>query len=158
MHAGRGWYPNDLGCTDAAKRGTIMAMPGFRLQTAIAACAAAMVAALSVAVAPAAHAARWGACAVPNDPTNVSAAMCQKGSYAKENWAADQATSTCKYNTKDRQCRVVVTYTDCGAVALAGNQWGAGTGPTRQAAEEAALNNLQVPDGRIVTSACIPQN
>ncbi|MFC5333442.1 DUF4189 domain-containing protein [Mycobacterium branderi] len=133
-------------------------MLSFRLQAAIGACAAAVVAALTVAVAPAAHAARWGACAVPNDPNKVTAAICLKGSIENERGAAKYAADTCKYNTRDRQCHTVVTYTDCGAVALVGNQWGAGSGPTKQAAEQAALDNLQVPDGRIVTSACIPQN
>lgn len=132
---------------------------GFRLKAAIAASAAAVVAALAVAVAPAAHAARWAACSVPNDPKNPSAAVCLQGSIADEPGAAKYADNTCKYKKGGGECHTVVTYAagNCGAVALGGNQWGGGTGPTRQAAEQAALNNLQVPDGKIVTSGCISE-
>lgn len=126
----------------------------FRSQAAIVGSAAAVAAALSVAVAPAAHADRWGACAVPSDPQKSDMTACLRGGYDSRDYAARQATSMCNIN-RDRQCRVLVTYTDCGAVALAENQWGGGTGPTKQAAEQAALNNLQVPGGKIVTSACI---
>ena len=48
---------------------------------------------------------------------------------------------------------MVVSYTDCGAIAGNGSQWVGGRGPTQEVAEQAALGELA--NGKIAKSACL---
>ncbi len=52
----------------------------------------------------------------------------------------------------DKDCRVVISFNLCGAVASDGSTYQGGTGFTRTAAEAAALNRLG--GGKIVRSVC----
>lgn len=52
----------------------------------------------------------------------------------------------------DQDCRVIISFNLCGAVASDGSSYQGGTGLTRAAAESAALNKLG--GGRIVRSVC----
>ena len=48
---------------------------------------------------------------------------------------------------------MVVSYTDCGAIAGNGSQWVGGRGPTQEDAEQDALS--QLANGKIAKSACV---
>lgn len=52
----------------------------------------------------------------------------------------------------DKTCKVVSRFTRCGAVAYNGSKYQGGTGLTRRAAEDDAVNRLE--GGRIVNWAC----
>jgi hypothetical protein len=58
----------------------------------------------------------------------------------------------CNY-LKNRGCTVVVSYTDCGAIAGNGGQWAGGRGPTQGDAEQDALRNID--NGTIAKSTCL---
>jgi hypothetical protein len=114
------------------------------LRTRAAVSAAAVVAALTLAVAPSAHAQnQWGGIATgPNGnwqiwydkPTYVEAAYFG-------NWARCGAG-----------CRRVLVFTDCGAVAYDGTAFSPAEGGTQADAESAATADL--PGSRIVASGC----
>ncbi|BBZ11739.1 hypothetical protein MBRA_19340 [Mycobacterium branderi] len=113
-----------------------------------------MAAAMTVAVAPGAYADDlWGACAAPANPNTSSYVMCTTGNSTQAD-AENHALGLCNY-LKNRQCSVVVSFTDCGAVAGNGNQWAGGTGPSVEAAQQAAMGQLS--GGTIVKSGCVAQ-
>jgi hypothetical protein len=58
----------------------------------------------------------------------------------------------CNY-LKNRGCTVVVSYSECGAIAGNGSQWVGGRGLTKEDAEQDALG--QLADGKIAKSECI---
>jgi hypothetical protein len=128
----------------------------FHSRAGILVASAAAVTALTVAVAPTAHSdTQWGACAVPANPALSGNATCvgPGGVYTTEADATNRATQMCNY-LRDRQCSVVVSFTDCGAIAQSGGgQWAGGTGPTLDAAQQAALN--QLPGSTIRKSVCV---
>ena len=66
--------------------------------------------------------------------------------------AESRAQALCNY-LRDRKCTVVVSYTDCGAIAGNGSQWVGGNGPTKEVAEQAALG--QLANGTIAKSVCL---
>jgi Domain of unknown function (DUF4189) len=125
-----------------------MIVTSFQTRAPLSAVNAAVVAALTVAVAPTAHADdQWGACAA-GGKNNV----CEVG-YPDEAAAISRANSLCNYLVPNRPpCPAHVSFTDCGALARSGDQWAGGTGPTREAAEQEALN--QLPGSRIIISRC----
>jgi Domain of unknown function (DUF4189) len=125
----------------------------FHQRAAIFAASAAVVTGLTVAVAPTAHADdQWGACAaggknpvcVPNMPSEAEAIA--------------RANSLCNYLVPNRPpCPVVVSFKDCGALAQSGREFRGGTGPTQQAAEQAADNEFApstIPIPTISKSVC----
>lgn len=140
-----------------------MAVTRFRSHAA-ACVAGAALAAPSVTATPPAHADDlWGACAVPANPQLSENAICLANGYPTQAEAQSQATDTCN-SVQQNECRVVVSYTDCGAVAQSGDRWQGGSGPTQQAAEQAATRitgggfTLQRPPVSTFTvkkSACV---
>lgn len=103
-----------------------------------AALSAVVAAALTVAVAPVAHADdKWGACAAGGkNPVCVV-------NYANKADAVSRANFLCNYLRPDLPaCPVAVSFTACGALAQSGNQFAGGIGATKEAAEQAALNQL----------------
>lgn len=127
----------------------------LRTSATIVAGGAAVVAALSVAAIPTAHAnSQWGACAAPANTTLTGNVFCLPDGYPTQGEAQARAMEGCNY-LRDRKCSVVVTYTDCGAVAQGGGKWAGGTGATQQAAEQAATS--QLPGSSVAKSACIPK-
>lgn len=137
------------------RKGTIMIVTSFRRHAAVCTFGAAVVAALTVTVAPAAYADdAWGSCAVPSNPKLVGNAVCIGNSFPDQTAAESRATEMCNY-LKDRQCYVVVSFTDCGAIAQNGDRWTGGSGPTQQAAEQAATG--QLPGSRVAKSVCVAQ-
>jgi hypothetical protein len=128
----------------------------FHPRAAIFAASATAVTALTVAVAPTAPSDNtWGACAVPANPRlylNAECVVAGVTGYPTEDDAKNRAIALCNY-LKNRQCYVVVSFTDCGAIAQGGDQWAGGTGPTVEAAQQAALN--QLPGSTIRKSICI---
>ena len=128
----------------------------FHSRAGILVASAAAVTALTVAVAPTAHSdTQWGACAVPANPQLSGNATCvgPGAVYTTEADATNRATQMCNY-LRDSQCSVVVSFTDCGAIAQSGGgQWAGGTGPTLDAAQQAALN--QRPGSTIRKSVCV---
>ncbi|MGH3540843.1 MAG: DUF4189 domain-containing protein [Mycobacterium sp.] len=122
----------------------------FQTRAALAAAGAAAVAALSVAVAPAAFADddAWGAIAVSTDGQHVGKATDLPNEYT----ANGAANSDCNQN--QTTCNVLVTfkYPDCGAVVKNGDQYFGDIGPTKQAAEQNAMN--QSPGSTVLHSEC----
>lgn len=109
-----------------------MARINLRTSAAIVAGGAAVVAALSVVAVPSARADdQWGACAAPANTSLTGNVFCLANGYPSQSDAQARATSMCNY-LKDRQCYVVVSYTDCGAVAGDGSQWAGGSGATNR--------------------------
>jgi hypothetical protein len=139
-----------------------MSIISFRAPIAI--CAA--VGAVIVALSPVAHAdERWGACAAPVNTAIPRAAACL-GDYFGEpspGRAESEAMTLCtdwppveswRVPAKtNRQCTVLVSYTDCGAIAGNGSQWAGGRGATKELTEQDALRGLA--NGKITTSACL---
>ena len=133
-----------------------MSIISFRAPTAISAAGIAAAGAVIVALSPIAHAdGQWGACAAPADATLTQVAICS-GDYGEPDQAtAERVTlQTCNNPARSaRRCTVVVSFTDCGAIAANGSQWAGGRGPTREDAEQDALRNLA--NGNITKSACV---
>jgi Domain of unknown function (DUF4189) len=132
-----------------------MSIISFRAPMAICAAAVAAVGAAIVALSPVAHADdQWGACAAPASTTSSGSLICLSNPYPDQGSAESRALALCNY-LKNRQCTVVVTYTDCGAIAGNGSQWAGGRGPTQGDAEQDALRNIG--NGKIERSVCITQ-
>jgi uncharacterized protein DUF4189 len=132
-----------------------MSFTSFRAPLAISAAGIAAAGAVLVALSPLAHADdQWGACAAPANGALARNAICLGGGipYADQPWVEQRALALCNY-LKDRQCTVVVSFTDCGAIAGNGSQWAGGRGPTQGDAEQDALRNIN--NGKIAQSACI---
>ncbi|WP_413468071.1 DUF4189 domain-containing protein [Mycobacterium sp. RTGN4] len=72
--------------------------------------------------------------------------------YPDQASAESRALAMCNY-LKNRGCTVVVSYTDCGAIAGNGSQWAGGRGPTQGDAEQDALRNID--NGKIAKSTCL---
>lgn len=110
----------------------------------------AMMAALTLAVAPAAYAEdeAWGAIAISPDGKSVGVATNQPNEY-EANLAAN---SDCQQNNPT--CNVLITFKapDCGAVVKNGDQYFGDSGATQQEAEQNAMN--QSPGSTVLRSAC----
>jgi hypothetical protein len=124
----------------------------FRTHVALCGAGAAMVAALSVAVAPTAYADdQWGAISISQDGSRGYWVI----NYPSQDAAQSRVTQMCYYPRLPSQappCNAVVSFTDCGAVAQSGGQFTGGTGPSQAAAEQAAMG--QLPGSTIRKSAC----
>jgi hypothetical protein len=132
-----------------------MSIIGFRAPIAISAAGIAAVGAVIVAMSPVAHADdQWGACAAPASATSTGNTICLSNPYPDQPSAESRALALCNY-LKNRGCTVVVSYTDCGAIAGNGSQWAGGRGPAQQDAEQDALRNID--NGKIAKSACVAQ-
>ena len=121
-----------------------MTMKSFRKRAAIAAGAAALVAGLTVGVAPNAQAAeQWGGIATgPQGKWNIWFNKSSRGEAGYfGNWAPCGS-----------DCKRVLLFTQCGALAYNGGAFSPAEGATIQEAEGEALLNL--PDSRIVGSRC----
>jgi Domain of unknown function (DUF4189) len=131
----------------------IMIISGFRASVAISAVSAAVAAALPVAVSPTAYADdQWGSCAVPANPASSYSVFCSANGRPTQADAETGALGICNY-LRNRQCYVVISYTDCGAVAGNGNQWTGANGATQQDAEQAAVG--QLAGSTVTKSACV---
>ena len=133
-----------------------MTIISFRAPIAVSAAGIAAVGAVVVALSPIAHAdGQWGACAAPADTTLTQVAICS-GDYGDPDQATAErvALQACNNPARSaRRCTVVVSFTDCGAIAGNGSQWAGGRGPTQGDAEQDALRNLA--NGNITKSACV---
>jgi hypothetical protein len=121
-----------------------------RTRVAISAAGGTVVAALALAVVPAAHAddEAWGAIAVSPDGKNVGVATNQPNEYL----ANMAANNDCHQNNPS--CNVLITFKapDCGAVVKNGDQYFGDSGATQQEAEQNAMN--QSPGSTVLRSAC----
>jgi len=133
-----------------------MSIISFRTSIAISAAGVAAAGAVIVAMSPVAQAgSQWGACAAPADTALTPVAICL-GDYGEPDQATAErvALQTCNNPPQAaRRCIVVVTFTNCGAIAVNGSQWAGGRGPTREDAEQDALRS--VANGNITQSACV---
>jgi hypothetical protein len=135
-----------------------MSIISFRAPIAICAAAVAAVGAVIVALSPVAHAdERWGASAAPVNTAIPRSAICL-GDYWGDPGPGVAESDALKYcsdwpDKSNRQCTVLVSYTDCGAIAGNGSQWAGGRGATKELAEQDALRGLA--NGKITTSACL---
>jgi hypothetical protein len=116
----------------------------FRTRAATCAAGAAMVAALTVALAPTAHADnQWGG--IASGPGGKWSIWWNKPTYTEAayfgNWARCGG-----------DCKKVLVFTDCGALAYNGTAFSAAEGPSQGDAESAATFDL--PGSTIVASAC----
>ena len=127
-----------------------MIRTGSRTRVGISAASGTVVAALALAVVPAAHAEdeAWGAIAVSPDGKSVGVATNQPNEYQ----ANVGANSDCQQN--NATCNVLITfkYPDCGAVVKGGDQYFGDSGATQQEAEQNAVN--QSPGSTVLRSAC----
>lgn len=118
-----------------------MVMPSFRLPVAVCAAGAA-VAALGLGAAPTAHAdGQWGSIAVSQDGSRGYYVT----NYSSKSDAESRVKQMCYYPRPANQappCNVVISFTDCGAVAQSGTKFVGGTGAKQQDAEQAAQNQL----------------
>lgn len=128
-----------------------MAWPTFRIRAAVCAAGAAM-ATLSVGIPPAAFAdGQWGSIAISQDGKRGYYVT----NYTSQSDAESRVVQMCYYPRPANQappCNVVISFSDCGAVAQSGTQYAGGTGATQQDAEQAALN--QLAGSTIRKSAC----
>jgi hypothetical protein len=133
-----------------------MSIAGFRAPLAISAAGIAAAGAVIVALSPVAHADnKWGACAAPANTALTDNALCL-GDYGEPDQATAErvALQTCNNPPQAaRRCIVVVSFTDCGAIAVNGSQWAGGRGPNPHAAAQDALRSLA--NGNITKSACV---
>jgi Domain of unknown function (DUF4189) len=130
-----------------------MSIIGFRAPIAISAAGIAAAGAAIVALSPIAHADnRWGACAAPANIAYADNAVCL-GEYGSPDQSTAERVARQACNTPPRQCIVVVSFTDCGAMAQSGSQWAGGRGPNPVAAAQDALRSID--NGTIAKSACV---
>jgi hypothetical protein len=122
-----------------------MIVTSFRTRAAVS--AAAVVAALTLAVAPSAHAQnQWGGIATgPNGNWVIwhNSADYSSAAYFG-NWAGCASGGI--------QCRRVLVFQDCGALVYNGTAFSAADGDSKAAAESAAMADL--PGGQVVASVC----
>jgi uncharacterized protein DUF4189 len=136
-----------------------MSINRFRAPTAISAAGVAAAGAVIVALSPVAHADdQWGACAAPANGAITRSAVCSPGMNGwgdgSPGMAENDALTICnRPDESSRRCTVVVTFTDCGAIAGNGSQWAGGRGPTQELAEQDALRNIA--NGKIARSICL---
>jgi Domain of unknown function (DUF4189) len=127
-----------------------MTLTRSRRRAAISTASGAMVAALTLAVAPTAYAEdeAWGAIAVSPDGEHVGVSTNQPNEYQ----ANIAANSDCHQNNP--ACNVLITFKspDCGAVAKNGDQYFGDSGATQQEAEQNVMN--QSPGSTVLRSAC----
>jgi hypothetical protein len=97
----------------------------------------------------------WGAIAVDDDygedPADAGYAFVTDD--PSRNAAAADAMATCQSSGNDN-CRLVLTFQNCGAYAASKTQYGAGAGTTVQQAERRALADCNGSDCQIVVSDC----
>jgi hypothetical protein len=136
-----------------------MSFIGFRAPIAISAAGIAALGAAVVALSPVAHADDlWGACAVPANGAITRSAVCSPGMNgwgdSSPGMAENDALTICnRPDESSRRCTVVVSFTDCGAIAGNGSQWAGGRGATQELAEQDALRNIA--NGKIAHSICL---
>jgi hypothetical protein len=132
-----------------------MSVISFRAPIAI--CAA--VGTVIVALSPVAHADDlWGACAAPVNGALARSVICSAGrngwGESNQDMAEWDALTDCnRPDASYRRCTVLVSFTDCGAIAGNGSQWAGGRGATQELAEQDALRGLA--NGKITRSVCI---
>jgi hypothetical protein len=131
-----------------------MSIISFRAPIAISAAGIAAAGTVIVALSPIAHAdEQWGACAAP--ASTGQRAICSSNPHADQATAERFALSECNYPSQEyRRCSLVISYTDCGALAHNGSQWVGGRGPTQDDADRDALS--QLANAVVVKSVCVP--
>jgi hypothetical protein len=123
-----------------------MTMSTYRRRFAVAVAAMTTAAATTVALAPETGAdGNWGAIAYAH-----SGAWGRAQDYPTQNAAQATAVNSCGYS----DCRVLVTFTGCGAVAANGWRYQGGTGDNLNAAMQDALNKIGRRRGWIDSWAC----
>jgi hypothetical protein len=124
-----------------------MQMRAFQRRAAVVVSSMAAVTAISAALAPAAGADGYvGAIAISDAHRVYGRAL----HYSTKSAAESAAVGTCGYS----DCKVLVTFTDCGAVAENAVKYAGGYGPTLSDAEAAALSNLGGGGGTIDAWGC----
>jgi hypothetical protein len=125
-------------------RGKPMSLSNFGKRAALAAAGAGLAVGLSVGVAPTAQSAeQWGGIATG------------PGGEWQLWWGKNSRTEAAYFGNWARcgaQCKRVLLFSQCGALAFNGGAFSPAEGGTQQDAEEAALNDL--PGGWIVASRC----
>ena len=119
-----------------------MSLISFRAPIAISAAGIAAAGAAIVALSPIAHADdQWMACAAP--ASTGQRAICSRNPLPDQATAERAALGECNFPSQDyRRCSLLVSFTDCGAIAENGSQWVGGRGPTQDDADQDALNQL----------------
>lgn len=97
----------------------------------------------------------WGAIVVDDDYDHTAdeAGYASVTQYPTRRAAVDAAMSTCQ-TAENKDCRLVLSFTKCGAYAASTTRWGVGTGNTMAIAERRALSDCGYPDCQIVVSDC----
>ncbi len=137
--------PIDSYPVNRIEKGKTMAQASFRRQAAAVVASLASVVGMTLAVAPAANAASyWGAIAYSTSTGSGGRAW----DHPTKQSANNMALSYCGYT----DCQVLVSFTECGAVAENSNSRAGGYGPTLQLAMSEALNHA--PGGWILSWQC----
>lgn len=124
-----------------------MELRAFQRRAAVAVGSMAMVTAMSAVVAPPASADdQWGAIAI-SDAHKVYGRTLHASTKSA---AMSGATSVCGFS----DCKVLVAFTACGAVAENAVKYAGGTGPTLTAAQLDAVRNLGGGSGKIDAWGC----
>lgn len=96
----------------------------------------------------------WGAIAVDDskgqnaDDVGYGFVIGEDSEKAANNGAIKQ----CK--TKNKSCKAVIAFEQCGAYAVSGNRWGTGEGVTKGAARRQALANCGNEACKLVVAEC----
>ncbi|MBN9229431.1 MAG: hypothetical protein BGO90_02095 [Legionella sp. 40-6] len=101
---------------------------------------------------PLAPAETWGAIAADINNHDSDCAYGIGGGSTREE-AEKNAENSCD-KAGGEQCKVVVTYNQCGAYALSKNYQGMGTGSNKHIAEEMARKQCQHADCVLIASDC----
>ncbi|MFJ1269253.1 DUF4189 domain-containing protein [Legionella lytica] len=94
----------------------------------------------------------WGVIAVDSASRDTDCAFGIGGGSSRVE-AETNAQNFCN-EAGGQQCGVVVAYQQCGAFALSKDRDGAGTGPSKEIAEDVALSQCKDPDCEIIASDC----
>ncbi|CAM4422797.1 MAG: hypothetical protein LEGION0403_FIIPPAGN_02173 [Legionella sp.] len=94
----------------------------------------------------------WGVIAVDSASRDTDCAYGIGGGSSREE-AEKNAQNFC-IEAGGQQCGVVVAYQQCGAFALSKDHDGAGTGGSKEIAEDMAISQCKDPDCQIIASDC----
>jgi hypothetical protein len=94
----------------------------------------------------------WGGIAVDSASRDTDCAYGIGGGSSRAE-AEKNAQNFCN-EAGGQQCGVVVAYQQCGAFALSKDRDGAGTGASKEIAEDMALSQCKDPDCEIIASDC----
>ena len=96
---------------------------------------------------------KWGALAIDTEKAEAEP-FYGVGGGDTEQQASDNALSFCKEDGA-KECRVLVTYQQCGALAVTGKgDFGWGMAPTKEDAEKQSLLGCKSAECKVVVSDC----